>query len=232
MKAKGGKNIYGAPLGILMLQSVFPRIPGDMGNATTWPFPVLYKVVKGASPDRVVRDEARGLFPRFLDAARELETEGAGAITTNCGFLVLFQEELLAALSVPVATSPLLQTSRIQSTLPPGRRVGVLTISGETLTPRHLAAAGAPADTPVVGVEPGCELQRVILGDELELDVDEAERDMVKAATRLTGDHPEVGAILFECTNMPPYTDAVKQATGLPVYSSISLVTSLVDGIG
>ncbi len=71
MKAQGGKNIYGAPLGILMLQTVFPRIPGDMGNATTWPFPVLYKVVKGASPDRVVRDEARGLFPAFLEAANQ-----------------------------------------------------------------------------------------------------------------------------------------------------------------
>ena len=50
--AKGGKALYGAPLGILMLEARFPRIPGDMGNATTWPFPVLYRIVKGATPER------------------------------------------------------------------------------------------------------------------------------------------------------------------------------------
>src|SRR6202012_1617413 len=94
--ATGGKAIYGAPLGILMLEARFPRIPGDMGNATTWPFPVLYRVVKGASPERVVLHEAAGLLPQFLRAAAELVAEGAEAITTNCGFLSLFQQELAA----------------------------------------------------------------------------------------------------------------------------------------
>src|SRR3954471_14006110 len=92
--ARGGKAIYGAPLGILMLEARFPRIPGDMGNATTWPFPVLYRVVKGASPERVVLSQAAGLLDEFLAAAADLVAQGAEAITTNCGFLSLFQREL------------------------------------------------------------------------------------------------------------------------------------------
>src|SRR5438093_12495106 len=95
--ARGGKAVYGAPLGILMLEARFARIPGDMGNGQTWPFPVLYKVVRGASPEKVVLNGARGLLPDFVDAAQELVRLGAEAITTNCGFLSLFQKELAAA---------------------------------------------------------------------------------------------------------------------------------------
>ena len=124
--AKGGKAIYGAPLGILMLDARFPRIPGDMGNAGTWPFPVLYRVVTGATPERVVLEGAAGLLPDFLAAASELVAQGAEAITTNCGFLSLFQAELAAHVRVPVATSALLQVPWVQATLPPGKRVGIV----------------------------------------------------------------------------------------------------------
>src|SRR5690242_16150531 len=148
--ARGGKSIYGAPLGILMLEARFPRIPGDMGNATTWPFPVLYKVVPGATPERVVLQGARGLLPDFIEAAQELVQLGAEAITTNCGFLSLFQSELAGAVGVPVATSSLMQVRWVQATLPPGKIVGVVTVCGTTLTPAHLESVGVPLDTPVV----------------------------------------------------------------------------------
>ena len=118
--ACGGKNIYGAPLGILMLDARFPRIPGDMGNATTWPFPVLYRIVKGASPALVVEGGAAGMLEPFIAAAHDLVDQGAEAITTNCGFLSLFQAELAAAVRVPVATSSLMQVALVQATLPPG----------------------------------------------------------------------------------------------------------------
>src|ERR1700734_1476117 len=158
--ATGGKAIYGAPLGILMLEARFPRIPGDMGNALTWPFPVLYRVVAGASPERVVLGGAAGLLDDFLAAAEELVRHGAEAITTNCGFLALFQREIAAHVRVPVATSSLLQVPWVQATLPPGKRVGVITVSAGSLTPRHLAAAGVPLDTPIVGTETGREFFR------------------------------------------------------------------------
>ena len=119
--ARGGKSIYGAPLGILMLEARFPRIPGDMGNGTTWPFPVLYRVVRGASPEKVVLKGAPGCCRTSSPRPQELVDLGAEAITTNCGFLSLFQTELAAAVGVPVATSSLMQVPWVQATLPPGQ---------------------------------------------------------------------------------------------------------------
>lgn len=224
--AKGGKAVYGAPLGVLMLEARFPRILGDMGNAATWPFPVLYRVVSGASPEKVVLQGAAGLLPDFIAAAQELVRLGAEAITTNCGFLSLFQQELAAAIDVPVATSSLMQVPWVQATLPPGRRVGLVTVSAASLSPQHLAAVGVSADTPVAGTEGGREFFRVLIkAEKEEMDIDLAEQDVVAAALRLVAEHPEVGAIVLECTNMPPYAAAVQAATGLPVYDIYSLIT-------
>jgi Asp/Glu/hydantoin racemase len=224
--ARGGKAIYGAPLGILMLEARFPRIHGDMGHGATWPFPVLYRVVRGASPERVVLRGAEGLLPDFLDAAEDLVRLGAEAITTNCGFLSLFQREIAARVGVPVATSSLMQVPWVQATLPPGRRVGLLTVSAATLTPRHLEAAGVPADIPVMGTEGGTEFFRVLIRAEKdEMDIDAAERDIVEAGRALVARHAEVGAIVLECTNMPPYAAALRRALGLPVYDIYSMIT-------
>ncbi len=224
--AKGGKALYGAPLGILMLEARFPRIMGDMGNAGTWPFPVLYSVVPGASPERVVLQGAKGLLPDFVGAAQRLVQLGAEAITTNCGFLALFQKELAAEVKVPVATSSMMQVPWVQATLPPGKRVGLITISRASMTPAHLAGAGVPADTPIVGTEGGREFFRVLItADKDELDVAIARQDILDAGRELVTRHPEVGAIVLECTNMPPYAAALREAIGLPVYDIYSMIT-------
>lgn len=230
-KVAGGKAVYGASVGILMLEARFPRIPGDMGNALTWPFPVHYRVVREASPDRVVRRGAEGLTGAFIDAARELVRDGVDGITTNCGFLSLMQEELSEAVPVPVAASSLMQVALVNRLLPAGRRAGILTISGSTLTPAHLAAAGVPEDTPVGSTEGGREFTRAILGDEAELDVDLAREDNIAAARALQGAHPELGALVLECTNMVPYAADIRAATGLPVFSIYSFVTWFQQGL-
>src|SRR5579864_9753592 len=157
--AHGGKTLYGARVGILMLETRFPRIPGDMGNGLTWPFPVLYKVVPGATPDRVVRHKSQGLANAFLDAAAELVQLGADGITTTCGFLSLYQRDLAAHVGVPVATSSLMQVPAVEALLPPGKRAGILTVSARSLTPAHLKAAGVDPETPVMGTDDGREFK-------------------------------------------------------------------------
>jgi len=219
----GGKALYGASVGMLLLETRFPRIPGDGGNAGTWPFPMLYRVVGDATPDRVVRDRG-GIVEDFAEAARELVAIGADGITTNCGFLVLYQDRLARTCGVPVAASSLLQVPWVERLLPPERRVGVVTVEAGSLTPRHLECAGARPDTPVEGTEGGTEFTRVLLGDELELDVDRAREEVIAAGRRLVERHRNVGAIVLECTNMPPYAAAVSRATGLPVYDFYSFV--------
>src|ERR1700679_1179839 len=196
--ATGGKSIYGAPLGILMLDARFPRIPGDMGNALTWPFPVLYRVVRGATPERVVLNEAKGLLPDFLAAAADLVDLGAEAITTNCGFLSRFPPELAAHVRVPVATSALIQVPWVQATLPPGKRVGVITVSAGSLTPRHLEAAGVPLDIPIAGTETGREFFRVLIkAEKPDLDVDLAAQDILDAGKALVARYDDIGAIVL-----------------------------------
>jgi len=182
--------------------------------------------VRGASPERVVLYGARGLLPDFIEAAHDLVRLGAEAITTNCGFLSLFQKELAAAVCVPVATSSLMQVPWVQAMLPPGKRVGVVTISASTLTPAHLEAAGVPLDTPVVGTENGREFFRVLIKAEKDdMDVTLAEQDIVDAGRTLIARHPDVGAIVLECTNMPPYAAALQRAVHLPVYDIYSMIT-------
>lgn len=231
MIATGGKSIYGASVGILMLDAKFPRIHGDMGNAQTWPFPVLYRIVRGATPDIVVRQGAEGQLGAFIDTARELVQDGADGITTNCGFLSLFQEQLAEALSVPVVTSSLMQVAQVNSILPKGRRAGLLTISGSTLTSEHLAKANVPAKTPIGTTEGGREFTRVILGNEDRLDVGVARSDNVNAALALQAKNPELGAIVLECTNMCTYAADIERATGLPTFSMVDLVVWFQRGL-
>ena len=125
-----------------------------------------------------------------------------------------------------MATSALMQVPWVQATLPPSQRVGVVTVSAATLTEAHLTAAGVPLDTPIAGTENGREFFRVLIkAEKEEMDIDLARQDVVDAARSLVARHPEVGAIVLECTNMPPYAAAVQAATGRPTYDIYSLIT-------
>lgn len=204
-------------LGVLMLDTHFPRPRGDIGHAATFEHPVRHAVVRGASPQRVVRERDPALLAPFISAGRQLVDEGARAITTSCGFLVLMQRELQAALPVPVWTSSLLL-------LPGLRHAGVITVDGASLGVDHLRAAGADEATPVEGLLPGCAFQRTLLDDLPQLDTADAEAQVVDAARRLLRRRPDIEHIVLECTNMPPYADAVRHATGLAVHDITTLI--------
>jgi len=194
-------------LGILMLDTHFPRVAGDVGNPASWRMPVRYRTVRGASAQRVVRDRDATLLAPFSDAALALQAEGAAAITTSCGFLFDLQDALQAAVRVPVWTSSLLA-------LPSLTRPGVITVDADSL---HV-------DVPCEGLESGCALQRTLLDDLPTLDTDRAEADTVAAAKRLVRRHPEVETLVLECTNLPPFAAAVQLATGRPVHHLMTLV--------
>ena len=230
-KGYGGKTIYGARVGILMLDTKWPRPPGDTGNAYTWPFPVLYKVVPGATARVVVHEQGRGLGPAFLKAAEELVKEGADGITTTGGFLAIFQKQLAAHVNVPVASSSLMQIPLVQSMLPPGKRVGVLSVHAGRITPEHWDAVGAAHDTPVMGTENGTEFTRVMLNDEIEIDYDLSRREIVGAGEELLKKHPDVGAIVCENHNMAPYAKALNARLRIPIFTVYTFVTWFQAGL-
>lgn len=216
-----------ASIGILSLDTRFPRIRGDVGNSETYAFPVRLARVAGATPNLVVHERAEGLVPVFVAAGSELAAAGCRAIVTTCGFLALRQRELSSQLPVPIATSALLQLPQIARMLPANQVAGVLTASERSLTPAHLSAIGADPSTPIVGVAEGGAFSRTFVGNEDALNVDAARSEVLDAAQRLLGRQPNLGAILLECANMGPYAASVQQATGLPVFDMVGLVNWL-----
>jgi hypothetical protein len=210
-------------VGVLMLDTQFPRLKGDIGNPATFQrlgIPVRYAVVPQVWPSYVLSsaiktseesgEQWEPVFEAFLAAALRLQADGACVIATSCGFLVLFQHRLSLALRVPVIASSLSNAAHVGQ----GKRLGILTISAESFGTAYLAAAGLPLDTPVVGVRVGSEFQRCILSNSLTMDLRQSKKDVVEAASRMIELSPNVDTILLECTNMAPFSGALRRVTG------------------
>ncbi len=224
MEAKGGHTLFGHAIGFIMLDTRFARIPGDVGNATTWSFPVLYRTVRGATSQRVVRERAEGLLEPFVEAAHELARDGVRAISTSCGFLAVYQKQIAAEIPVPVFTSSLMQIPLVYRMLRPEQKVGVIAVDSRYLSEDILREVGADG-VPIAkaGTEAEEELTRVLIDGKEDLDVTRAEADMIRVSKRLVEENPDVGAIVLECTNMPPYARSVSRATSLPVFDIVNL---------
>lgn len=214
-------------LGVVMLDTRFPRPPGDIGHPDTFArvgIPVRYLRVKDASPTRVVIEADAALHTPFAVAMQQLAADGAALISTSCGFLAAQQSLFAKAVPVPVISSSLLQCAELD-------RPGIVTFDAASLSCAVLEGAGVPSGTPVQGLQPGCELHRRILANAPEMDLAAAERDVVQSALQLVKQHPGIRHIVLECTNMPPYAFALREVLGLPVYDIYSLVTWLHAGL-
>lgn len=231
---RGGRPVFGQALGVLMLDTRFPRAPGDVGHAATWPFPTQYRIVRGADTSRIMGETPDPtLLEPFLGGARELETMGVAAITTSCGFLAVFQRELAAAVGVPMLASSLLQAPIVSRMLRPDQKVAVLT-ERPHLTERHFTGVGwSPSEIPVVvaALPPDAVTPTVFIDGAGEADFAVLEAEMVAFARRTVAEHPEVGALLLECTNFVPFSQAIRRATGLPVFDLYTLVAPTVLAI-
>ncbi len=226
---RGGRNVYGFDIGVLMLDSDFPRICGDIGNAKTWDFPVLYKKVEGKSPEDTVMRLNKGDIGPFMKAAQELEKEGVKAITTSCGFLSLFQEELSSCVDVPVFTSALLFVPMLVKMLGRNKRIGILTANKKRLTLEHLKAAGIEeTKCRIAGLEDGEEFTNFTVQNRDCVNIRKCDNELIKAAMELIKEN-DVAMIVLECTNMPPYARNIQKAARIPVFD-IVLLTNMFYG--
>jgi hypothetical protein len=216
--------VHGVTVGIMILDTGFQRLPGDIGYAPTWRFPVQYAVVRGATPDRIVKPNADGMLDLFLKAADELVALGVDGITSSCGFLAVLHPHLVAHCPVPVATSSLLQIPLVQSILPKGQRVGVLTADADALSPDHFRAIGVEPGLPMVGMPPKGVFRHNLRTGQPVVDYAAQKREVLGMAEELLSRHPDIGAIVSECTNLPPYSASIEETFGVPVYDVITLV--------
>ena len=218
------RTIYGVSIGILMLETYFERFNGDIGNARTWGFPVQYRIVKGASPDRITSLTGPEFLQPFKQAADDLVAAGVDGITTTCGFLALYQRELSNHCAVPVATSALLQVPMVARILPKGRRPAIMTFSAESLTARHLESVGVDPSTPVLGMPAASEFQRSIRTGDTSVVFETLRREVLDVASRAVASDPTIGALVLECTNLTPYSADLRRTLGLPIFDVVSLV--------
>ena len=191
-------------LGVLMLDTSFPRPLGDIGNPDSFDHPVIYRRLPGAIVSRIVTDQAlpEELVSTFIDQARSLENDGATLITTSCGFLFPLQSRIQTAVSVPVVTSALCMLPTLRQQTSANQPIGILTFDAARLSAHHI-----PDQGPVVieGLSPGDHLYRVIADDLPQLDQAQASIDVTNALKRLLSRHGNLQAVVLECTNLPPY---------------------------
>ncbi|SDI54470.1 aspartate/glutamate racemase family protein [Alloyangia pacifica] len=227
---QGGYTNYGQDIGVLMLDTIFPRPVGDIGNARTYDFPVRYKTVKGADTSRIMGEHPdEALIQPFIEAAQELEAEGVKAITTSCGFLAPFQKPLAASVNIPVFTSSLLQAPLIHAMLPPGQVIGVFTERAHNLNDDHFRGVGwSMKDIPVQvqGMKPDAEFPATYIGNQPSLRFDVLKEEMVQMTRDFMASCDTPGAILFECTNMCPFSVYVAEEAGLPVFDVNTLINT------
>lgn len=229
---------FGESVGMIVFGQWFPALThGHQGYMTTYNFPIRLKFIE--SPRSAIdKIEWHGWnLPEWIRCAKELESEGARAIVTGCGMTASIQRDLANAVSIPVFTSTVLFVPLISRTLKERQKVGILTASTETLTRwdnMPLRECGVDESIPIVitGMTQSdfCETWWSQLN--LGFNRAEVEQAIVKVAQEMVSANPEIGAIVCECTEMPPYSRAIQAATGLPVFDAVDMVNYVYSMVG
>lgn len=226
-EACGGSESYGHAVGILIEDvDLCPFIPGDVGNAGTYRYPVIYRTIKGCTIEQMLFADGAGLDQEIVEGARELVRKGVRGITSNCGFLLRFQDLVARSVDVPVFMSSLLQLPMMLKSIGPHRAVGVITAHSGKLDRDLLGLAGVAPDAPIFigGLQDEPEFKSSMMDCVGRLDSDRLEKEVVGVAKGLIEAHPGIAAILLECADLPPYAHAVQAATGLPVFDFTTLI--------
>ena len=233
MKVRGGRAYYGEAIGIALFDGRrYPMVPGDVGNASTYGYPVRLKVVKGLLACPPPPSAWQGAPPREVDllcqAVREFRAEGVRAIVTCCGFFSAVQDVLAReAGGIPVFTSPLILVPLLDRMLGAGRKIGILTASKSLLDEGYLRASGIEARHNVVveGIEDSTEFYATHMGGtRIEMDVELLRREVVGIAARFAQAHPDMTAMILECTTLPSFAADIQAATGLPVVDYVGFM--------
>ena len=221
-----GVESYGHAIGILLIDCSTPFIPGDVGNASTYNYPVIYKTVPGVTLERLIEKGDLSLTEKVIETAKELEKTGVRAITSDCGYMIHFQRQVAAELSIPVLMSSLIQVPLLERTIGKNQKIGIICANRKKLTPDLLDAAGVKNKDCVVirGMEEKPYFRSPILDEEPELDYEKIEKEITGTATELVQSHPEISSIVLECSNLPPYAHAVQKAVQRPVFDFTTLI--------
>ena len=232
-KANKGQVSYGEAIGILMLDTYTPFIPGDVGNASTYDFPVRYETVEDLTVKRIFSKD-KSAYDKLKEAAERLESQGVKAITGDCGFMAIYQQQLVKDLNIPVFLSSMLQVPFISNIIGKDKKVGIISANSKSLNDNELLKeVGIESSTPIIieGLEDKKEFNKSIIEEVGVLDSDKIEKEVVMTAKDMVKKEGDIGAILLECSVLPPYSKAVQQATHLPVFDYITMINYVYSSI-
>jgi hypothetical protein len=231
---------YGENVGLLTFQMWFPSIslPGHQADMRTYDFPVRLKFVPEPFDDvpfHESSDERRGWNLRaWQRGALELQEQGVRAIVGGCGLTGNIQSAVQSVLSIPFYSSTMMFVPEFYRSLPDGKKLAVLTV-GEGFLRGHDHAlfreCGIDPDWPIVyqGMYESDQVEKWSAMDDADFDPAVVEDSMVTVATRMMDEHPDIGQFVFECTSMPPFSGAVRRATGVPVFDPVDMVKRVND---
>lgn len=227
IQMRQGQNIAGYPIGIVYIEDVFyPMVPGNIVNGYTFPFPVRLKAVEGLDCQNLF-DAADGVYEMVLETCKKLEKEGVRAISGACGFFGNYQAKIAEELSVPVALSSLVQLPWIATLLKKDQTIGVLTAQKDSFTDQLLDSCGVCTELKkrLLVKDLGHEDQFSCIPEGRGVfDNGLVQQEVVGKAMEILKEAPNTGAILLECSDMPPYAYAVQAATGVPVFDFTTLI--------
>ena len=216
------------PRGLVQLE----KLAGNSTNPETFEFPVKYSRVKGANIHTILENPCQEVLQSMITEARKMEEQGIEAITTSCGFNSIFQRELADSINIPVFTSSLMQIPLVQNMLKKQQVVGVITAKKSALSEQHLANAGVNKQMPIQiqGLETCAEWNKIFSSPDEDIDISTVENDIVSRACSMM-ELSDIGAFVLECTDLPPFSNAVRKATGRPVFDFVTLTNFVYQGI-
>jgi len=76
----------------------------------------------------------------------------------------------------------------------------------------------------IAGMEKQKNFWSAIMDEQGILDSNAIEKEVVAVASDLRQRAPNIGAILLECSDLPPYSAAVQEALKLPVFDFVTMI--------
>ena len=229
IRARKDHSCYGMGLGIIILDDVYPGFPGDVRNASAFPFPIQYEIAEGVDIWALVHEEDKSpCLEPIQRAAKKLEKMGCRAIAAECGYFAYFQQAIARFVDVPVFMSSLLQVPLAQQLIGPDKVVGIMAARSAQMSQAHLDAVGIRPDSNFVltGAEDDGQCPEFAnlwyaptRPERPEANYDKAERDFVEVAVKFFQSHRNMGAMMLECTGMQPFARAIQREIDIPIFS-------------
>ena len=211
---------FDAPLTVLQLDTVFPRVAGDVASPDTYQTPIAIKKIDQASVAAVVTaapDQTN--ISKFEQACGDIH-HGIGV--TSCGFLGYWQDHLNRICPAPFIASSLVDLPHWQGLHGDGE-LAIVTFDDAVLSTPLYEGLRSGFHGAVIGLSPDMHLRQVISQDRPELDQPRAEQEMLDLLTPYLA-AGSIKALVLECTNLPPYKAAIKSRFDVEVYDILTSI--------